>query len=66
MQISTPISLRARSTAPARQTRTDGAPSFFEAHPIGEIIRGLFLSSVLWILLAVGVYMVYSMVLGVS
>jgi len=60
MQIST---LRDRSTAPAPQ---NGTASFFEAHPIGEIIRGLFLSSVLWVLLAIAVYMVYSMVLGVS
>jgi len=66
MQMSTPMSMRARSSASAPQTGTDGAPSFFQAHPIGEIIRGLFLSSVLWVLIAIGVYMVYSMVLGVS
>lgn len=66
MQMSTPMSLRDRSTAPAPQTRSGGTPSFFETHPIGEIIRGLFLSSVLWVLLAIAVYMVYSMVLGVS
>ena len=66
MQMSTPMSLRARSTAPTPETRTSGTPSFFETHPIGEIIRGLFLSAVLWVLLAIAVYMVYSMVLGVS
>jgi|1185.fasta_scaffold822392_1 hypothetical protein len=38
--------------------------SFFGAHPIGEIIRGLVFSSVLWGLLAAGVYTVYAMVLG--
>lgn len=63
MQIST---LRDRPTAPAPQMHHNGAASFFEAHPIGEIIRGLFLSSLLWVLLAIAVYMVYSMVLGVS
>ena len=39
--------------------------SFFDAHPLGEIVRGLVYSSVLWGLLAVGVYTVYAMVLGV-
>ena len=39
--------------------------SFFDAHPLGEIVRGLVFSSVLWGLLAVGVYTVYAMVLGV-
>jgi hypothetical protein len=38
--------------------------SFFEAHPLGEIVRGLVFSSVLWGLLAAGVYTVYAMVLG--
>ncbi len=38
--------------------------SFFDAHPVGEIVRGIFFSSVLWGLLAVGVYTVYAMVLG--
>jgi hypothetical protein len=37
---------------------------FFDAHPLGEIIRGVVFSSVLWGLLAVGVYTVYAMVLG--
>jgi hypothetical protein len=61
MQIST---VRDHTATP--QAHHNGAVSFFEAHPIGEIIRGLFLSSVLWVLLAIAVYMVYSMVLGVS
>ena len=38
--------------------------SYFDTHPIGEIVRGLVFSSVLWGLLAVGVYTVYAMVLG--
>ena len=38
--------------------------SFIEKHRVGEIVRGLFFSSVLWGLLAAGVYTVYAMVLG--
>ena len=37
---------------------------FFEKHQVAEIVRGLVFSSVLWGLLAVGVYAVYSLVLG--
>jgi hypothetical protein len=37
---------------------------FFQAHPIGEVIRSLFFSSILWMLLAVALYGVYSMVVG--
>ncbi|HEX7158597.1 MAG TPA: hypothetical protein VF214_06270 [Edaphobacter sp.] len=63
MQISSSMSLRDRSSAPP-QSQHDRAASFFETHPIGEIIRGLFLSSVLWALLAISVYLVYSVVLS--
>jgi hypothetical protein len=38
--------------------------SFFEKHQVGQIVSGLVMSSVLWGLLAVGVYAVYSLVLG--
>ncbi len=38
--------------------------SFFNTYPVGEMVRGLFLSSILWIFLALAVYTVYSMVLG--
>jgi hypothetical protein len=37
---------------------------FFESHPIGEVVRSLFLSSILWMLLAIVLYAVYSMVVG--
>jgi hypothetical protein len=37
---------------------------FFEAHPVGEVVRSLFFSSILWMLLAVALYAVYSMVVG--
>jgi hypothetical protein len=38
--------------------------SFFGAHPVGEVIRSLFFSSILWMLLAIVLYAVYSMVVG--
>ena len=37
---------------------------FFESHPVGEVVRNLFFSSILWMLLAIVIYAVYSMVLG--
>lgn len=65
MQTSMLVSWRSRS----RETRFEhsGTPrtvSFFEKHQVGEIVQGVVFSSVLWGLLAVGVYAVYSMVLG--
>jgi hypothetical protein len=64
MQTSTLMPLQDRSNVPAHSTQPNGVSSFFEVHPIGEIIRGLFFSSILWVLLAIVVYMVYSMVLS--
>jgi hypothetical protein len=37
---------------------------FFDAHPVGEVVRSLFFSSILWMLLAIALYAVYSMVAG--
>ena len=37
---------------------------FFHAHPIGEVVRSLFFSSILWLVLAMALYGVYSMVVG--
>ncbi|HXC94923.1 MAG TPA: hypothetical protein VNU92_04440 [Edaphobacter sp.] len=37
---------------------------FFQKHSFGEIVRSLFFSSVLWLVLAVALYGVYSMVVG--
>ena len=34
------------------------------AHPVGEIFRNLFVSSVLWVFIAITVYTVFSMVLN--
>ena len=54
---------RSRDTRPGQwSSKREG---FFDSHPLGEIVRGLVFSSVLWGLLAVGVYTVYAMVLGV-
>jgi hypothetical protein len=38
--------------------------SYFHAHPIGEIVRSLFFSFILWMLLAMVLYGVYSLVVG--
>jgi hypothetical protein len=38
--------------------------SFFHTHPVGEIVRSLFFSSILWMLLAIVLYGVYTMVAG--
>jgi len=46
-----------------RSDRTSST-GFFEAHPIGEVVRNLFFSSILWMLLAIALYAVYSMVVG--
>jgi hypothetical protein len=53
-------------TFPALQNRykNSAAHGFFAVHPIGEIVRSLFLSSIGWIFVAFAVYGVYSMVLG--
>jgi hypothetical protein len=37
---------------------------YFESHPVGEIIRSFFFSSILWMLLAITLYGVYSMVVA--
>ena len=47
-----------------RGSRPSSKPGFFEAHAVGDVVRSLFLSSLLWAALAGGVYMVYSLVLG--
>jgi hypothetical protein len=37
---------------------------YFDLHPIGSVIRSLFMSSLLWVFLAFTVYSVYSYVLA--
>ena len=65
MQIST-LGWRGRNRESLPGQWNNKQESFFDAHPLGEIVRGLVFSSVLWGLLAVGVYTVYAMVLGVK
>lgn len=65
MQVSTLTSWRSRSADP--QQGLSWMPpkqGFFERHQIGQILSGLVMSSLLWGLLAVGVYTIYSLVLG--
>jgi hypothetical protein len=43
----------------------DGRPNgFFHNHSLGEVVRSVFFSSVLWMVLAVALYGVYTMVVG--
>lgn len=37
---------------------------FFDVHPVGSILRSLFLSSLLWVFLAFTLYTVYSFVVA--
>ena len=53
---------RELTTRTARQNNADG---FLETHHVLDIARSLFLSSLMWMALAVIVYTVYSMVAGV-
>ena len=43
------------------QTSSDG---FFQNHPISGVMRSLFVSSLLWMVLAIALYGVYSVVVG--
>jgi hypothetical protein len=38
--------------------------NIFAAHPVGEIVRSILFSSISWVLIAIVVYTVYSMVLN--
>lgn len=54
-------------TSMQKTSSTSGWPeqnptSFFDLHPIGAILRGLLMSSLLWVLLALALYSVYSFV----
>lgn len=48
----------------SRRSPRSSAPGFFETHAVVEVIRSLFFSSVMWVLLAGGVYTVYFMIAG--
>jgi hypothetical protein len=40
------------------------AGGFFDVHPVGSLLRSLFLSSLLWVFLAFTIYTVYSYVVA--
>ncbi|MGD0444957.1 MAG: hypothetical protein ABSA39_13570 [Edaphobacter sp.] len=45
----------------SNQTSSNG---FFQTHGVSAIVRSLFFSSILWLLLAIALYGVYTMVVG--
>lgn len=55
---------------PSLESRTESfnnrssSRGFFHTHPIGEVVRSLFFSSIMWMVLAIALYGVYSMVAG--
>jgi hypothetical protein len=61
MQTPALTSLQSRDQSFTNQSANRG---FFHAHPIGEVVRSLFFSSILWMVLAIALYGVYSIVLG--
>ncbi len=49
-----------------RRSNEASTNGFFQNHPVGEIVRSLFFSSLLWMMLAVALYGVYSIVVGTT
>jgi hypothetical protein len=49
-----------------RDSQNTANSGYFRTHPVGEIVRSLFLSSLLWIFLAIALYTVYTMVAGAA
>jgi hypothetical protein len=47
-----------------RTARQENADGFLDTHHVVDIARSLFLSSILWVVIAIIVYTVYSMVAG--
>ncbi len=66
MQTSSVLSPRDRSSSSVGSAPQSGSEGFFNAHPVGEILRSLLLSSVLWVLLGIAIYFIYTMILGLS
>jgi hypothetical protein len=48
----------------SRGSHQASSNSFFQTHGISEIVRSFFFSSLLWLLLAIALYAVYTMVVG--
>jgi hypothetical protein len=53
--------MSAFSSRRSSQTPSDG---FFQNHPVSDVVRSLFFSSVLWLVLAIALYGVYTIVVG--
>ena len=47
-----------------RSSHRSSTPSLFDTHAVVDVVRSLFLSSILWAILAVTVYEVYSMIVS--
>lgn len=52
---------QSREVWPGRWEKQAG---YFDTHPLGEVVRGVLFTSMLWGLLAVGIYAVYVIILG--
>ena len=44
--------------------RSEPKGSYFDLHPLADVVRGLLYTSVLWGLLAMGVYSIYAIILA--
>jgi hypothetical protein len=65
MQTPALTSLQSRDASFNRSSdRTSSLLGFFTTHPVAEVARSLFFSSILWMLLAIALYAVYTMVVG--
>jgi hypothetical protein len=47
-----------------RSSHRSSTTGFFANHAVVDVVRSLFLSSILWAILAITVYEVYSMIVG--
>ncbi len=48
----------------SQPTRPQTGEGFFDLHPVVDIVRSVFLSSLLWVCLAYTVYTVYNLIAG--
>ena len=44
--------------------RSEPKGNYFDLHPVADVVRGLLYTSVLWGLLAMGVYSIYALILA--
>jgi hypothetical protein len=57
-------SLQSRYKSFTNRADRISSTGFLHNHPVSEVVRSLFFSSILWMLLAIALYGVYSMVVG--